>query len=284
MLSSPFLGGTTDMNYKKIFDINNRVAVITGAAGMIGTETAIAMAQYGAKLALIDVDEKGINKLAKHLKTKYGAKCLSIKCDVSNCIDVENMTKKIEKELGPIQILLNNAATKGNNLKEYFKPVESYNYDTWREIISVNLDGMYLVAKEIGARMAKRKKGTIIQISSMYSSKMAADQRIYKGSRYLKTTINTPTVYSVSKAGIVGLTLHLASYWASKKIRVNTLSPGGIYSGQNKVFRDNYSKTVPLGRMADKEEIIGAILYLASDASSYVTGQNLFVDGGRSSW
>ena len=150
--------------------------------------------------------------------------------------------------------------------------------------MNVNLDGMYLIAKEIGAKMAQRKNGSIIQIASIYSSKMASDQRIYKGSRYLDTKINTPAVYSVSKAGVVGLTLHLASYWASKKVRVNTLSPGGIYSGQNQKFVDNYSKRVPLGRMAKKEEMIGAILYLSSDASSYVTGQNIFVDGGLSSW
>tara|TARA_B100000401_G_scaffold431983_1_gene368758 strand:+ start:302 stop:1120 length:819 start_codon:yes stop_codon:yes gene_type:complete len=272
------------MNYKKIFDIKNQIAVITGAGGMLGTEIAIALAQYGAKLALVDIEERKINKLAKLLKTKYKTKCLPIKCDVSNDRDVAIMTKNIEKELGPIQILINNAATKGKSLKEYFKPVEKYNYETWKNIISVNLDGMYLVAKEIGSRMAKRKKGSIIQIASIYSSQMASDQRIYKGSKYLDTKINTPAVYSVSKSGVVGLTLHLASYWASQKIRVNTLSPGGIYSGQNKTFVNSYSKRIPLGRMAKKEEMIGAILYLSSDASSYVTGQNIFVDGGLSSW
>ncbi len=272
------------MNYKKLFDIKNQIALITGAGGMLGTEIAIAMAQYGAKIALVDVDEKKINKLSKLLNRKYKTKCLPVKCDVSNHCDVATMVKNIENELGPIQILINNAATKGKSLREYFRPVESYDYETWKEIISVNLDGMYLVAKEVGTKMAKRKKGSIIQIASIYSSQMASDQRIYKGSRYLDTNINTPTVYSVSKAGVVGLTLHLASYWASKKIRVNTLSPGGIFSGQNKTFVDNYSKRIPLGRMAKKEEMIGAILYLSSDASSYVTGQNIFVDGGLSSW
>ena len=150
--------------------------------------------------------------------------------------------------------------------------------------MDVNLDGMYIVAKEIGTRMAKRKKGSIIQTSSIYSSCMASDQRIYKGSKYLNKVINTPAAYAVSKAGVVGLTLHLASYWAKNKVRVNTLSPGGIFSGQNKKFVNNYSKRIPLNRMANKEEMVGAVLYLASDASSYVTGQNIFVDGGLSAW
>ena len=272
------------MDYKKIFNIKNRIAVITGAGGMLGSEIALAMAQYGAKIALVDIDEKKIIKLAKSLTSKYRIKTLPVKCDVSNPVDVISMVAKIEKNLGSIEILINNAASKGKSLEEYFKPLEKYNYEVWKEIINVNLDGMYLVAKEVGSKMAKRKKGSIIQVASIYSSQMASDQRIYKGSRYLNTKINTPTAYSVSKAGVVGLTLHLASYWASKKIRVNTLSPGGIYSGQNKTFINNYSKRVPLGRMAKKEEMIGAILYLCSDASTYVTGQNIFVDGGLSSW
>ena len=272
------------MNYKKIFDINNRLAVITGAGGMLGSEIAKALAQYGANIILVDIDTSKINRLSKHLKTKYNKKYIPITCDVSIPKDVKAMTEKIENEYGPIHILINNAATKGSSLKKYFDPIENYDHDVWKNVMNVNLDGMYLIAKEIGAKMAQRKNGSIIQIASIYSSKMASDQRIYKGSRYLDTKINTPAVYSVSKAGVVGLTLHLASYWASKKVRVNTLSPGGIYSGQNQKFVDNYSKRVPLGRMAKKEEMIGAILYLSSDASSYVTGQNIFVDGGLSSW
>jgi NAD(P)-dependent dehydrogenase (short-subunit alcohol dehydrogenase family) len=132
--------------------------------------------------------------------------------------------------------------------------------------------------------MAKRKSGSIIQTASIYSSIMASDQRIYKGSRYLGKEINTPAVYAASKAGVVGLSLHLASYWAKNKVRVNTLSPGGVFSGQNSTFVKNYSARVPMNRMANKEEMVGAILYLASDASSYVTGQNIFVDGGLSGW
>jgi len=272
------------MDYKTLFNINKRVAVITGAGGMLGKEIAIALAQYGAKLALIDVNEAEIKQLSKQIQSKYGVETVAIQCDVSQPDDVKDMTNKVEKCLGPIEILLNNAASKGKSLKEYFNLLEKYNYNTWKEIMSVNLDGMYLVAKEIGTKMAKRKKGSIIQVASIYSSNMASDQRIYKGSRYLNTEINTPAVYAVSKAGVVGLTLHLASYWASKKIRVNTLSPGGIFSGQNKTFVKKYSERVPMKRMAEKEEMIGAILYLASDASTYVTGQNIFVDGGLSSW
>ena len=272
------------MKYKKIFDLKNRIAVVTGATGMLGKEFSLALAEYGCKVAIIDLDLKKVTSFSNKLTKKFGVKSIGIKCDVSNTKDVKNMAKSVEEYLGPIDILLNNAASKSSSLGEYFKALEKYNIDTWREVIDVNLTGMYIVAKEIGTRMAKRKRGSIIQTSSIYSSTMASDQRIYKGSRYLNTTINTPAAYSASKAGVVGLSLHLASYWAKDKIRVNTLSPGGVFSGQNKKFVENYSKRVPLNRMANKEEMIGAILYLASDASSYVTGQNIFVDGGLSIW
>jgi NAD(P)-dependent dehydrogenase (short-subunit alcohol dehydrogenase family) len=272
------------MKYKKIFNLNNKVAVITGATGMLGKEFCLALAEYGCKIAVIDLDLKKVMSFSDRLSKKYDIKTVGIKCDVRDHKEVKKMAIEVEKKLGGIDILVNNAASKTNSLDEYFKPLEKYNIDTWKEVMDVNLNGMYIVAKEIGTRMAKRKKGSIIQTSSIYSSTMASDQRIYKGSKYLNTTINTPAAYSVSKAGVVGLSLHLASYWAKDKVRVNILSPGGVFSGQNKKFVENYSKRVPLNRMANKEEMVGAILYLASDASSYVTGQNIFVDGGLSIW
>ena len=146
--------------------------------------------------------------------------------------------------------------------------------------MSVNIDGMFLVAQAIGKQMIKQGKGgSIIQTASIYGV-MAPENSIYEGSFYLDRQINTPAVYTTSKAAVIGLTKHLASYWAEKGIRVNTLTPGGIESGQNDEFKRRYSARVPMGRMANAPEMVGALLYLASDASSYVTGQNIIVDGG----
>jgi len=148
----------------------------------------------------------------------------------------------------------------------------------------VNLDGMFLVAQAVGKQMvAQEKGGSIIQTASIYGV-MSPDHRIYEGSFYLNRQINTPAIYTASKAGVVGLTKYLATYWADKKIRVNTLTPGGVESGQNDEFKRHYSSRIPMNRMADAHEMVGALLYLASDASSYVTGQNIIVDGGLSAW
>jgi NAD(P)-dependent dehydrogenase (short-subunit alcohol dehydrogenase family) len=150
--------------------------------------------------------------------------------------------------------------------------------------MSVNIDGMFLVAQAVGGRMAETGRGgSIIQTSSIYGI-MASDKRIYEGSFYLGRQISNPAVYSTSKAAVVGLTRYLAAYWADKGIRVNTLVPGGVESGQNETFKQRYAARVPMNRMAQPHEMVGAVLWLASDASSYVTGQNIVVDGGLSAW
>jgi len=179
--------------------------------------------------------------------------------------------------------LLNNAASKGSNLDQFFTPFENYSLQTWREVMAVNIDGLFLVAQSVGNHMKALGGGSIIQISSIYGV-VAPDQRIYEGSEYNGRAINTPAVYSVSKAAVLGLTSYLSTYWADSKIRVNTLTPGGIASGQNGEFNKKYSNRVPLGRMGEAAELTGALIYLASDASSYVTGQNIIVDGGLSAW
>jgi NAD(P)-dependent dehydrogenase (short-subunit alcohol dehydrogenase family) len=181
-------------------------------------------------------------------------------------------------------VLHNNAASKGANLDTYFDSFENYTLPQWREIMSANVDSMFLMAQAVGIQMKKQGRGgSIIQTASAYGI-MAPDQRIYEGSWYLDRQINTPAIYSTSKAAVVGLTKYLATYWADQGIRVNTLVPGGAESGQNDEFKRRYGNRVPLGRMAQPAEIVGAVLYLASDASSYVTGHSLVVDGGLSAW
>jgi NAD(P)-dependent dehydrogenase (short-subunit alcohol dehydrogenase family) len=191
---------------------------------------------------------------------------------------------QVVSDFGKIDILHNNAASKSDDLNAYFSPFENYSLHEWRKVMSVNIDGMFLMAQSVGNQMIKQGQGgSIIQTASIYGV-AAPDQRIYEGSSFLGREINTPAVYSASKAAVIGLTKYLATYWAEKGIRVNTLSPGGTESGQNKEFNNRYSARVPLGRMANANEMVGALIYLASDASSYVTGQNLIVDGGLNSW
>jgi NAD(P)-dependent dehydrogenase (short-subunit alcohol dehydrogenase family) len=149
--------------------------------------------------------------------------------------------------------------------------------------MAVNVDGYFYVAREAGTRMAARGRGSIIQTASIYGV-VGPDQRIYEGSEYLGHAINTPAVYSASKAAVIGLTKHLATYWGHRGVRVNALTPGGVRSGQNHVFERQYAHRVPLGRMGEPEDMANALIFLASDASSYITGQNLIVDGGLTSW
>jgi len=272
------------MTFKKQFDLTGKVSVVTGGCGILGKRFCAGLAEFGSNIAVIDIDEQEANNYAREIAAKYNVKSVGVGCDVSDQKSVKSMTVKVEKELGEIDILHNNAATKGDSLDNFFTSLDEYSIETWREVMAVNLDGMFLVAQAIGSLMAKRGSGSIIQTSSIYGATMGPDQGIYKGSDYLGISINTPPVYSASKAGVVGLTLYLSTYWADCGVRVNTLTPGGVESGQNKEFNDKFSSRVPMKRMANKDEMVGALVFLASDASSYVTGQNIMVDGGLSAW
>lgn len=271
-------------HFHQLFDLEGKNAVVTGALGLLGRKFCAALAEFGANIALVDLDQTKCAQFARKLRVKYGVKTLGIGCDVSNPVSVRCMVARTREELGPIHILLNNAATQTSDPAAFFTKLEKYSLEEWREVMAVNLDGMFLVAQAIGAAMARQKKGgSIIQTSSIYGM-MAPDQRIYRGSHYQGRAINTPAVYSASKAGVIGLTRHMATYWAKDNIRVNALVPGGVESGQNNVFKKKYSNRIPLGRMARADEIVGALIYLASDASTYVTGHNLIVDGGLNAW
>lgn len=274
----------SDFDYQKMFNLKNKVAVVTGGAGIIGEHFCNGLAQFGADVAIIDTNIKKAADLASFLSTKFGIRSISYSCDVSNPISVGSTVTSILNDFSRIDILHNNAASKSNDLESYFAPFEDYSLDQWNKIMSVNINGMFLMAQSVGKSMVELSiKGSIIQTSSIYGV-MAPDNRIYEGSNYLNRTINTPAVYSVSKAAVIGLTNYLSTYWAKQGIRVNTLTPGGVFSGQNKEFQDRYSSRIPLHRMANASEIVGALLYLASDASSYVTGHNLIVDGGLHVW
>ncbi|NDE69726.1 MAG: SDR family oxidoreductase [Actinobacteria bacterium] len=266
-----------------LFSLAGQVAVVTGGAGLLGQVFCQALATAGANVAVIDIDKPAAESIAAKIDREKSQKVLAIECDITSPQSVSTMVQKVVAEFGRIDVLLNNAASKGSNLDQFFAPFENYSLQAWREVTAVNIDGLFLVAQSVGNQMKKQGSGSIIQISSIYGV-VAPDQRIYAGSEYNGRAINTPAVYSVSKAAVIGLTSYLSTYWADSKIRVNTLTPGGISSGQNDEFNKKYSQRVPLGRMGEASELTGALIYLASDASSYVTGQNIIVDGGLSAW
>jgi NAD(P)-dependent dehydrogenase (short-subunit alcohol dehydrogenase family) len=273
-----------NLSYRNMFDLRGRVAVVTGGAGILGRQFCAGLAESGAGVAVVDVDVNSACEFAAALTERYGVKAMGCGCDVSDSLSVQEMVVSVVAEFGEINILHNNAAGKSKDLNAFFAPFEEYSIDQWREIMSVNIDGMFLVAQAIGKQfLVQGKGGSIIQTASIYGV-VGPDQRIYEGSFYLGRKINTPAVYSASKAAVIGLTKYLAAYWGEQNIRVNTLTPGGTESGQNDEFKARYSARIPMGRMANAPEMVGALLYLASDASSYVTGQNLIVDGGLSAW
>lgn len=272
------------ISYRSLFDLTGKVAVVTGGAGILGQHFCAGLAESGAKVAVVDIQVKQARELAQLLSERYQVPTIGVACDVSKPDSVKEMVACVIAEFGEINILHNNAAGKSDNLDAFFAPFEEYTLDQWRKIMAVNLDGMFLVAQAVGKQMvAQDKGGSIIQTASIYGI-MAPDHRIYEGSFYLGQQINTPAVYSASKAGVIGLTKYLSTYWAENKIRVNSLTPSGVESGQNNEFKNRYSERVPLKRMGQAHEMVGALIYLASDASSYVTGQNIIIDGGLNAW
>jgi NAD(P)-dependent dehydrogenase (short-subunit alcohol dehydrogenase family) len=277
-------GERTMSDYRKLFALDGKVAVITGGAGILGARFARGLAEFGARVAIVDIDEPAAVALADAISGGYGTESCGVFCDVTDPASVDAMVADVVARFGAIDILHNNAASKGRDLEAFFAPYEDYALATWREVMAVNLDGMFLVSQGVGRQMIRQGRGgSIIQTSSIYGI-LGADKRLYEGSRYLEREINTPAVYAASKAAVIGLGRYLATHWAEHGIRVNTLTPGGVASGQNEVFAERYGARVPLARMAAADELVAALVFLASDASSYVTGHNLIVDGGLSAW
>lgn len=259
----------------KMFDLTGKVAIITGGAGKLGMEYAEILSGAGACVVIADINGKLAREKAEYIAKKNRIEALGIQVDISDKKSVERMVEETIKKFKKIDILINNAAIQTKN---FFACFEDYPLEDWEKVISVNLTGTFLCSQAAGREMLKQGGGVIVNIASIYGI-VAPDKRIYGNSG-----INTPAVYSASKAGIIGLTKYLAAYWADKNIRVNSITPGGVFDNQDPEFVRKYSNRTPMGRMANKKELRGAILYLVSDASSYVTGHNLIVDGGLSIW
>ncbi len=259
-------------------DLKNKTIVITGAAGLLGSAFVKNFADKGSTLVLVD-NSSEINKTSDAL-VKRGIKSSAYVGDISKKEFWTGLENSLSLKHINANVLINGACVKTEN---FFNVFEEFPVADWNQVFDVNLTGAMLACQIFGSKFAKQKNGSIINIASIYGV-VAPDQRIYDGSEYLGRNINTPAVYSASKSGLIGLTKHLAAYWGKDNVRVNCVTPGGVFSGQNKTFVEKYCAKTPLQRMAKPEDIFGAVAFLSSDMSDYITGHNLIVDGGWTVW
>lgn len=265
------------MDIKKLFDLSNKVILITGAAGMLGTQYAYGLSRLGANVVLADLELSKCRLIEKEIKKKFSTKPMSIKLDLRQKESILSMTNVVIKKYSKIDVLINNAAYQGDP-KIRKSGFENLDLETWNKAIDVNLTGVFLCCQSIGKHMLKQKSGNIINIASIYGL-VGPDQRIYG-----KSGQNSAAFYASTKGAIINLTRYLATYWQGTGIRVNSFSPGGVENKQDPLFIKKYSERTPLQRMAKKDEYVSSIVFLASDASSYMTGSNLIVDGGWTAW
>jgi NAD(P)-dependent dehydrogenase (short-subunit alcohol dehydrogenase family) len=258
------------------FKLDGKLVVLTGAAGVIGTQVVLAFVEAGARVCAID-------RNAALLQQKLGPEHKSLMHCAADVTDRDALLaarKKLGGKWGAADALINNAVARSRN---YFEPFESFDPVEWNEVMAVNLTGAMLACQVFGGAMAERLQGSIVNTLSIYGM-IGPDQRIYEGSMHMGQPVNSPAVYGASKAGLWGLTRYLATYWGRQNVRVNAVSFGAVASEQNEDFVANYARQVPLGKMADASDIASAMRYLASDASKHMTGHNLVVDGGRTAW
>ena len=272
---------------QQLFDLSGRVAIVTGGAGLLGYHHAAILAAAGAHVVLLDLAIANPAKRAEQLTNAYGVDCLGLDADITNEASLLNARNQIVRQFGRIDILINNAA---NNPKvedghgQTWSRLENFPLEVWEADIRVGLTGAFLCSRVFGSEMVTRQSGVIINVASDLGV-IAPDQRLYRidGLPEDKQPVK-PVTYSVVKTGILGLTRYLATYWSSANIRVNAISPGGVLNGQPEAFLSRLEQLIPMGRMANRDEYQGAILFLCSDASSYMTGTNLVIDGGRTCW
>jgi NAD(P)-dependent dehydrogenase (short-subunit alcohol dehydrogenase family) len=273
----------------ELFDLKNRVAVVTGGAGLLGAEFCRTLSEAGAAVVVADNREAAALEIAVKICAS-GGQAHPISVDVTSPSSVENLVAETLERHGRLDILVNCAA-----LDPKFDPdhagrsdgevvsgsFEDFPLEAWNQALAVNLTGAFLCCQSVARPMLAQGNGVIVNLSSIYGL-AAPDQRLYQ--REGQIPQYKPVYYSVTKFGILGLTRYLATYYAGKNIRVNALSPGGVYNGHDQDFVQNYSARAVLGRMAEKDEMNGALLFLVSDASKYMTGANLVVDGGWTAW
>tara|TARA_Y100000741_G_scaffold348185_1_gene316136 strand:+ start:542 stop:1369 length:828 start_codon:yes stop_codon:yes gene_type:complete len=272
----------------KKFNNLGKHALITGSSGLLGQKHALALLETGASVILTDIDENMMLKTKKYLKSKnFNGNVICYLMDVSQEEDITNVLDELKKNNIRVDILINNAAInpKQSSLKDNVRTtrLENFSLERWNLEISVGLTGAYLCSKIFGSAMAEDKKGGVILNIASDLSVIAPNQSIYrKEGLDEKLQAVKPVTYSVIKSGLIGLTRYLSSYWPKACVRVNALSPGGIYTNQDAEFVKKLTSLIPMKRMANSDEYISAVQFLCSDASAYMNGQNIVMDGGRS--
>ncbi|MDH5506296.1 MAG: SDR family oxidoreductase [Anaerolineae bacterium] len=268
----------------KLFDLTGRVAVVTGGAGLLGSQFSRTLAQAGARVVIADNHAEAAIALAASL-TDEGGQARHHACDVGDPASVQAMVAAAVDSYGRLDILVNSAALDpkfdAQHAGQHTNAFEDYPLHAWNQALQVNLTGMFLCSQAAARPMLAQGAGVIINICSIYGL-VGPDQRLYQ--RADQPPQFKPVTYSVTKAGVLGLTKYLAAYYAGKGLRVNALTPGGVFNEHDEQFVQAYAARAVLGRMAEKDEMNGAVLFLASDASQYMTGANLVVDGGWTAW
>ena len=270
-----------------LFDLTGRVAIITGGTGLLGQQHAEAIASAGGIPVLADIRLNNIDPESAQWKERFGNLACAVQTDITQLDSVKALLKRVLDKYGRIDILINNAANnpKMEDTSEVeFSRLEFFPLKQWEKDIAVGLTGAFLCCQILGSEMARRNHGVIVNVASDLAV-IAPDQRLYRRPGLPEEQQPAkPVTYSVVKTGLIGLTRYLATYWADHGIRVNAISPGGVYNNQPDEFVQHLSNLIPLGRMANIDEYQAAIVFLCSDASSYMTGTNLVMDGGRSCW
>ncbi len=263
---------------RDLMGLNGRVALITGGAGHVGAVVCETLAELGASIAVLDLAEDACAEVAGRIKESYGVGALPLALNLSDESAVRSAPESVLGKFGRLDILINCAALVGTSeLKGWGDPFPQQRSDTWRRALEVNLTAPFVLVQSCAPALARSKQGSVINIGSIYGM-VGPDMRLYEG-----TKLGNPAAYAASKGGLLQLTRWLATALAPD-IRVNAISLGGIWRQQPELFRERYVYRTPLGRMAGEEDIKGAVAYLASDLSAYVTGHNLVVDGGWTAW
>jgi NAD(P)-dependent dehydrogenase (short-subunit alcohol dehydrogenase family) len=273
------------MSHDPLFDVRGRVAVVTGGMGQLGIQYACALASRGAHVALFDLATRPKVDNAEFAAAMTAGTVRLFSVDITQRASIEQGLRDVVAAWGTPRILINNAALDSppDAPPAEVGPFETYPESSFEKVMRVNVQGTLLCCQVVGGCMAEHGGGSIINISSTYGI-LSPCQDIYEFRRAKGETFFKPVAYSVSKSAILNLTRYLATYWAKKGVRVNTLTPAGVFNHQPAEFLKGYCARVPMGRMAREDEMNGAVLFLASDASTYVTGSNIVVDGGWSAW